>query len=87
MRLWETDSASRRAGEAIQLYANDGVEEGGAVVTYPSLGPAQTPDEPATPTHILGKDIAESLKHVVDRINIVVEKIDETAKVRIVVNP
>lgn len=79
----ETGSALCRAAEGIEPGA-DGDIGGEPTATYPSLGLARTLAEAVTTRRTLDNDIAESLKQVVDKICILVDEVDETAKVRVV---
>jgi hypothetical protein len=84
----EAHSAPRRATESTRPDANDSFEKQGPLVPHPSLGVASTIESP-TLTRSLGNDIdiVDSLKQVVDKIKIVVDEVDETAKACIALHP
>lgn len=85
MRLQEeTPSAPRGAVEGIKPHASGSVEAQEPIVPHPPLELVGTPGESATLRRNLDSDIFEPLKQVVDKINIVVGKVDKSAKVRVI---
>lgn len=83
----ETRSISRRVGEAGGPRTDESVEVQELIVPHPQSELIRTPDEPATSKRILDNDIVESLKQVVNKINIMVDKVDKTTKVRVALHP
>lgn len=84
MRLQEeAESASHRTVEATGSEANYRVEGQGSIVPHSSLELVRVPVEPAEPRHSLRNDVVELLKQVVDKIEIAVDKLDETTKVHV----
>lgn len=70
-----------RAAEATGLDTNSDVTGQGPIAPHPSPALAQTPVQSAAPRRPVGNDIAESLHQVVDKLQIMVDGVDETAKV------
>jgi hypothetical protein len=82
----ETYSTPRRMVEATQPQASCNVEAQPSAL-HPPLGLDRTLDELAIRRRTLENEIAESLKQVVDKMNIAVDKVEKTAKVCVVLHP
>jgi hypothetical protein len=83
----KTHSVPHRVVEASEPHPDGSAERQVPIVLHPLLGLVRTPEEPATPRRTLDIDIVELLKQVVDKINIVVDKVDKTAKACVVLHP
>jgi hypothetical protein len=83
----EARSTPCRVVEATEPRANGSVGGQEPIVPHTPLGLVRTPDEPATPNQTLHNDVVDSLKQVVDKINIIVDKVDKTARVCVVPHP